>query len=562
MAKLPSGYVIIGTIMPVAAKQKNLYLERVAVRSVASWLFVSGLVSIAGAIVEVQEASRASVLYFGSNTALLSQHGILTGITLLYISRHLWRGEHRAWQIALLLISLEVVKYLFFTPQLALFLLYSLTAAIMVWCQSWFDRRSDDEELRRRLLQFLLVVVAVVGILIVGIMLLELKQRQGLFYTSSQLVALVRHLLWIDTDGGDSLVRHLLGQVVNVAGLGLFLTLVVSLFRPRRAPRHTPSAVEQAKVIRLLNRHGQSDEDYFKLWPQPKRYFWNGPRTAFITYDVVGHVAFALGHPVGSSALGRRRCVQSFVAYCRRNGWCACFILLNEQQKSLYQLGGLKLFRIGATAKVSVKTFAEKTITDKWWRWVLNKSDRQHMQYMLAVPPHSTELLADVRVASDAWLARSGHGERGFAMGYYDSDYLQQCRLHLLTQHGRVIAFANELPRYNSNLTVTIDLMRYLPDADHAMPILLASTIRQLHTEAIVQNFDLGFVPLAGNSTKSEQAIKRLSQFFIRETIPSSGLEQFKNKFDPAWQNTYIAFDGDWLDLVHISRFMDKLLRP
>lgn len=545
-----------------AAQKKPFRLESLAVRSIASWLFVSGLVSIVGAVTEVQEAGRASVLYIGSNTALLSQHGILTGITLLYISRHLWRGEHRAWQIALFLISLETVKYLFFTPYLTLCLLYGLTAVIMVWCRSWFDRRSDNDALYRRFFQFVLVAVSVVGVLVVSIVLLELKQRQGLSYTSQQLIALVRHLLWIDTDGSGSLVRRLLGQTVNVAGLGLFLTLVVSLFRPRQAPDHVPSVAEQAKVARLLGAYGQSDEDYFKLWPQPKRYFWNGTRTVFITYDVVGNVAFVLGHPVGSTVSAQHRCIQSFVAYCHSNGWRACFILLDEHQTASYRSADLKLFRIGATATIDIKTFAEQTVTDKWWRWVLNKAKRHHMKYSIARPPHSAELLAKVKTVSDVWLEYSGHGERGFAMGYYDPDYLQQCRLHLLTEQDRLIAFANELPRYNRNTTATIDLMRYLPDTSQAMPTLLANTIRQLYAEAEVQDFDLGFVPLAGGATKSEQAIKKLSQFFIREVIPSSGLEQFKNKFDPTWQSTYIAFDGDWLDLVHVSRHMDKLLRP
>ncbi len=146
-------------------------------------------------------------------------------------------------------------------------------------------------------------------------------------------------------------------------------------------------------------------------------------------------------------------------------------------------------------------------------------------------------------------------------MGYYDSAYLQQCRLHLLYEAGELVAFANELPIFNDNPTITIDLMRYLPNTNHAMPTLLANTIQQLHGEAR-QYFDLGFVPLAGGSSKSERAIKKLNQFFIREAIPSSGLEQFKNKFEPEWENTYIAFDGDWLDLVHVSRYMDRLLRP
>lgn len=552
--------------MPIlTAPKKSLRTEKIAVHIVAAWLFISGLVSIGSAVVEVQEASRASVLYFGNTTAWLSQHGIATGIMLLYISRHLWRGERRAWQIALLLIGLEIVKYSLVTPHLALLSLYSLTAVAIIWCRDYFDRRSYSDQLSKRLGQFLLVSLGVIGTLVLSVLLLEFKQHHSLYHTPEHLWSLIQHLFWLNDDVQGSIGhmgRQLLGQVINVAGLGLLITLLVALFQPRRLRTQQTSETEQNEIVALLETCGQSCEDYFKIWPQPKRYFWNGARTAAITYDVAGNVAFVLGEPVGKTTASQHHIITDFITYCRHNGWRACFILISEQQKASFETSDLKLFRIGATATVNVANFTKKTSRNKWWRWVLNKANRQNMTYQLAEPPHSTELLSNVKAVSDAWLKHSGHDERGFAMGFYDADYLQACRLHILNEGDRMVAFANELPRYNKNPTSTIDLMRHLPNANHAMPALLAQTIQQLATEPGKENFDLGFVPLAGGSSKSEQAIKKLSQFFIREAIPSSGLEQFKNKFDPTWENTYIAFDGDWLDLVHVSRYMDKLLRP
>jgi phosphatidylglycerol lysyltransferase len=399
--------------------------------------------------------------------------------------------------------------------------------------------------------------------LLASIILLELKQHRGLTNTGINVALFLRHLLGIDIENNiGPLGRRLLGQVVNVAGLGLLCALLAALFRPHTAPARYPTDLERDEVTNLLDKYGLSSEDFFKLWPQPKRYFWDGARTTVIAYEVKRSVAFVLGNPVGPDAEGQERVINDFVSYCRSHGWRACFILIQEAQKEAYHSSDLKLFRIGATAFVDIEQFADKTSRNKWWRWVLNKTARQNLHYELAAPPHSAELLNKVKSVSDAWIKRSGHSERGFAMGYFDQNYLQACRLHLLKQADEVVAFANELPGFHNNPTVTIDLMRYQPSVNHAMPTLLADIIQQLHSENSKQYFDLGFVPLAGDSSKSEQVIKKLNQFFIRETIPASGLEQFKNKFDPEWENTYVAFDGDWLDLVHVSRWLDKLLRP
>jgi lysylphosphatidylglycerol synthetase-like protein (DUF2156 family) len=103
--------------------------------------------------------------------------------------------------------------------------------------------------------------------------------------------------------------------------------------------------------------------------------------------------------------------------------------------------------------------------------------------------------------------------------------------------------------------------MRFLPDRAHAMPALLAYTIQHLHEDGSKQVFDLGFVPLASPTARAEQLVRQFGQFLLSEAVSAQGLEQFKNKFEPAWADNYIAFDGDWIDLVHVSRQLDKLLQ-
>jgi phosphatidylglycerol lysyltransferase len=236
--------------------------------------------------------------------------------------------------------------------------------------------------------------------------------------------------------------------------------------------------------------------------------------------------------------------------------------MVSASQRRLYKDVGCKSFKIGASAVVDIKKFNGETARNKWWRWVLNKTCKQGWSYELVTPPYNSHLIHELRHVSDAWLQRQNHQERGFALGYFDVGYLQNCRLHLLRHDGRLIAFTNELPSFNNNRTATIDLMRFLPDYSHAMPALLAQTIQRLNEEGVKKQFDLGFVPLASPSARTEQIIRQLGQSVAGGTVSARGLEQFKNKFAPTWTHNYIAFDGDWIDLVSISRQVDTLLKP
>lgn len=534
---------------------------RPLIHLIAAWVFAGGFVAVVASIRNLGEISHRSAAYFGDNTAWLSQHGVAVGIVLMYVSRHLWRGEYRAWQLVSLLLWLETLKYAAITPDGNLVLLYGLTASVLFVLRPLFDRVTSVEALRDRLTKLAFVAAAFVLALIVGVVAFRYKHHQDLDSLRLNFGQLSRHFFLFDivNDLGP-LRRRLLGQVLNMAGVTLLLAILISLFRPRKPLLQPANQQDRQQLLERLARHSNSTEDYFKYWPQPKNYWWNNDRSAVVAYRVVSNVAFALADPAAPDA-GRPAAVQEFTEFCRQHGWCACFLMVSENGRRPYKANGYKLLRIGASAVVDAETFVSETIRNKWWRWVLNKAKRQEWHYQLAAPPHNLRLIIELRRVSDAWLQRQNHQERGFALGYFDRSYLQQCRLHLLRHHGQVIAFANELPTYNNLPAATIDLMRFLPEYNHAMPTLLARIIQQLHDEGSRQKFDLGFVPLASPTARGEQLIKVVGQLLMSEAVSAQGLEQFKNKFSPEWDNNYIAFDGDWIDLIHITRQLDSLLK-
>jgi phosphatidylglycerol lysyltransferase len=206
---------------------------------------------------------------------------------------------------------------------------------------------------------------------------------------------------------------------------------------------------------------------------------------------------------------------------------------------------------------IDIGKFLKETVNDKWWRWQKNRAAKSGYSYELSLPPHSRPFLVELEKVSNLWLTKNNRKERAFALGYFDKQYLQKCPVHYLkNQAGEIAAFTNQLPNFRKSDTVTIDLLRHSPDADHSMSYLLYKTIENLAGQ--YKHFDLGFVPFASTSDPVIAIARSLSvgRFSAR------GLEQFKNKFDPIWQPNYLAYDGDLADLALVAVNLERVMEP
>jgi phosphatidylglycerol lysyltransferase len=224
----------------------------------------------------------------------------------------------------------------------------------------------------------------------------------------------------------------------------------------------------------------------------------------------------------------------------------------------MYKKAGLETIQIGSSALIDIETFLDSTVNDKWWRWKNNRATKAGYIYQVSMPPHSAMFIDQLKTVSDAWLTKDGRVERGFALGYFDESYLQKCDIHyLMDESKKVLAFTNQLPQFISTNTVTVDLLRHLPETSDAMPYLLYKAI-----DKIVENnheykyFDLGFVPFA----KVNEPILAIAKVLSAGRFSARGLEQFKDKFDPKWQPNYMAYDGDIADLALIALNLEKAM--
>lgn len=528
-------------------------------RILGLWVVLGGIFALVTAIPHVRLLAAPGGYSRAPYGLLLEQHGVITGVLMLYLARHLLRGERPALWLATLLFYSQIVKYAVLTPQPVVLAVYVVLLALLVYSRRDFDRNTQPPTWLSRLGDVGVVVGGSVVALLVLIGAVSLTGHRARFFHVVQ-SAYNKPLHALDTRA-DSLSEHREARLRTLAetlGVSLGAVSLWSLFRPRpftgaRLENHC----SRAEFERLLHHYATSSEDFFKLWPGGKDYYRPTGSVGAIAYRVEGGIAFMLADPVAPSEREREQVLKSFAGFCRRHGWVLCALLVGGKPAAPYEQLGLTLRQIGSSAVIDVARFNGETARGKWWRWQRNRAARAGWHYEKLLPPHSGATMAALRAVSDAWLHEGGRTEQGFALGYFDETYLQRCKIHVLKDEaGAVVAFANELPVFGKVRCSSVDLIRYLPETSGAMPALLQHVIAGLEGTKFT-SFDLGFVPLA----RLEGDLAKLLRRVGKNRFSAAGLEQFKNKFDPTWHPDYIAYDGDLIDLAKIAGNLERLVR-
>ncbi|WP_237172650.1 phosphatidylglycerol lysyltransferase domain-containing protein [Paenibacillus lutimineralis] len=129
----------------------------------------------------------------------------------------------------------------------------------------------------------------------------------------------------------------------------------------------------------------------------------------------------------------------------------------------LYHENGYRFFKLGEEALVDLSSFTLRGKRNAALRAVHNRFEQEGFRFEVASPPHQEKLMERLKYISDQWLR--GKKEKGFSIGWFDENYLQLAPLALIIdQENKVIAFASVAPVYDHDVTLSVDLMRHLPE--------------------------------------------------------------------------------------------------
>jgi phosphatidylglycerol lysyltransferase len=274
-----------------------------------------------------------------------------------------------------------------------------------------------------------------------------------------------------------------------------------------------------------------------------KGVLFSNDRKAFLMYGIAGRSWVAMGDPVGPSA-ARPELARRFRTLARDNGGRAVFYLVTPENLATYIDMGFSVNKIGETALIQLDTFS----LDGGSRKSLRRSRKNALEagcaFSVVAAADVGGLLAELRNVSDSWLASKHGKEKGFSLGYFDERYLKLCPIAVVHRDGRVIAFANLWAAANE-AELSVDLMRYLPDAPTGIMDYLLTEILLWGKTRGYRAFDLGMAPLTGLETGETAPMwNRFAALMARRSnrfYNFEGVRKYKEKFDPVWQGRYIA---------------------
>jgi len=231
------------------------------------------------------------------------------------------------------------------------------------------------------------------------------------------------------------------------------------------------------------------------------------------------------------------------------------------------------LQKIGEEAVLNLRTFqVEQTgKSGKYFRQIRNRFTKLGYSVEVLQPPHNQAVLSRLREISDQWLQKPGREERGFMLGYHNDDYFQRGPLALVVDEAKQIqGFINVVPTFEKGVA-NYDLLRCSAKAPgNCNDFLMLGLIDHL-VAAEYHTLNLGLSPLAGldderdEPTEKDSSIVDKALRFLYSNgdrfYSFSGLHRFKDKYEPDWQNRYVAYHGGVRTFTRVIAALNRAMK-
>lgn len=331
----------------------------------------------------------------------------------------------------------------------------------------------------------------------------------------------------------------------GAAAVFLLFALWLAL-RPPPRPLTTSAGFDRARIRSLIARADRPSPDAWLAFVGDKLFHFSDSGETFLMFAVRGRSWVTMGAPVGPT----HETVDAMWSFLQRADAArgrAVFYGIGPQALPACVDLGLAVQKVGERALVPLANFSLEGRKKQALRTFRNRFIRLGAALHVAPPGDPQTDYEALRPISDAWLARHAGEEKGFSLGRFDPDYLQETPLAVLTLDAKPVAFANLTPTPDRS-RIGVDLMRYGADAppgvmDHLMTELIFWAKAQGY-----EAFDLSMAPLAGLDVRARAPLVSLLGGLVYEYGEAlynfQGVRAFKEKFQPVWEPVYIAAPG------------------
>lgn len=446
------------------------------------------------------------------------------GVALLITARGLQQRLDGAYVLTLLFLTAGAIFSLLkgFDYEEAAFLMMAMF--LLLPCRSFFYRRSSMLAARFSPAW----IMAILATIVASAWLAVLSHR-NMEYS---------HELWWQFSGRGSAPRAFRASLA--AAMTSLIAGLAWLLHPSH-PEHSFQIGVDEKIRSIVQKSPRTLSNL--AFTGDKEFLLNPAATAFIMFARQGRHWIAMGDPVGPDE-EIAELIWQFRTVCDSYAARPVFYQVDAGGLHRYIDAGFYVTKIGEEAIIRLPDFHLEGRRFKDVRNARNRMERMEYRFDVLVAHEITPLLPELKAISDAWLKQHKTREKGFSIGAFSAEYLCRFPLAIIRGPSGIEAFAN-LWQTCDKAELSIDLMRYRPEAPHGIMDCLLCDIILWGKDQGFRTFNLGMAPLAGLDARL------VSQPWVHlETLVYQhgerfynfrGLRAFKNKWEPEWFPKYLA---------------------
>jgi phosphatidylglycerol lysyltransferase len=469
--------------------------------------------------------------------------GSLVGVGLLILARGLRRRLDIAYQLTVLALLVGIGASLLKGGDYEEALVLTVVLGLVIPARARFYRRAA-----------LLSGPWSPGWLVAVALAIGATTWLGLF--SYRQVGYSHDLWWQFTLNGDAprWMRASVGVAVLVA-----VAALGHLLGPAPVAAQRPSTEDLDRAARLAYESGEA-RLYLALLGDKSLLF--GERGGALMYAVSGRSWIALGDPIGPRE-DRSDLAWRLRELADRHCGLPAFYEVGPANLPLYLDLGLTLIKVGEEGRVRLADWSlEGQVHSRHHRRTIRTVERAGCSLEIVPPEEVPPLLPELRQVSDAWLASKHTREKRFSLGLFDEQYVSRFPVAVVRSERGIEAFAT-IWLSGTRQDLTLDLMRYVPDAPRGIMEYMITKLMVWGREQGYVWFNLGMAPLSGLQSRALAPLwSRLGALAFRHGehfYNFRGLRQYKEQFGPVWEPRFLAVPG-WLALPRVLSNLAALI--
>ena len=475
---------------------------------------------------------------------------IFTGLVLMILARGLTRRKRRAWTLALIILTLNLVTELFRHAYHPIQIILSLLLIVILgFFRKSFYAKSDPSTKYQPFIGF---GSAVVVFFLASLLLLRYRNHDQLLGSPS-LKNIFLFIIegFIGVAGPVKFTSERSADLISftLGSFGVFIVLVPLWLYFRRIkpiPTMTPADMDQ---VRTLIKHDvdQDSLGYFAT-RRDKSVIWTSNRKAGIAYRIQSGVMLASGDPFGEFSLWPDA-IKEFIAIAEEHAWTPAVMGCSDHGGEVWvEHANMIAVDIGDEAIINVKDFSLEGRPMANVRQMVNRIRRkgytcETVKWSDIEPSTKVEL----RTLANEW--RYGVADRGFSMSMdrFGDDSDPDTYITIARIDNSIKGFQYYVPWTTTGLS--LDRMQRERSTDAGInELMIVETVefaRTLNFSHVSLNF-AAFRSLferadkisAGPITRSTRNLIRFaSNFFQVES-----LYRFNAKFQPEWETRYVLY--------------------